>query len=111
TTRFSATTPVRCNVNIFGLNWKDRHPYADAGCRNMINGLLEQVNKDLQVYNIWLADTAIPDGLTEEDGEATIPPMNTVEEVFTFLATVPLGRSLNRTYIIVMTRNLYEQKN
>lgn len=42
----------------------------------MINGLLEQVNKDLQVYNIWLADTAIPDGLTEEDGEATIPPMN-----------------------------------
>ncbi|KAG9614766.1 hypothetical protein KCU86_g258, partial [Aureobasidium melanogenum] len=87
----------------------------------MINGLLEQVNKESQIYNIWLAETAIPDGLTEEDGEATVPPIDgnwqsafvgdTVEQAFEFLTKIPLEKSLNRTYIIVLDKNLYEQKN
>jgi hypothetical protein len=87
----------------------------------MINGFLEQVNKESQVHNIWLADSSIPDGLTDEDGEATVPPIdakwqsaffgNTVEQAFEFLATVPIQKSLNRTYIIVLDGALYEQKN
>lgn len=86
----------------------------------MIDNLLEQVNAKLRIDNVWLADTTIPDGLTEEDGEATIPPIDaswqssfvgkSVEEAFEFLATIPLDKSLNRTYIIVLDRKLYEQK-
>ena len=86
----------------------------------MINEVLEQVYRKCHIHNIWLADTVSLDDLTEEDEEATVPPIDSswrspfvgqsVEEAFEFLATVPLDKSLNRTFVIGWDQALYEQK-
>jgi hypothetical protein len=86
----------------------------------MIDEVLELVYRELEVHEIWLADTELPEGLTEEDGEATVPPINQtwhspfagqpIEEAFRFLALVPLEKSLNRTSLIVLDRALYDRE-
>ena len=86
----------------------------------MINKLLEQVYEKCHIHKIWLADTNFLGDLTEEDEEATVPPIDeswqppfvgqSVEKAFHFLSTLPLDKSLNRTFIIVWDQSLYEQK-
>lgn len=86
----------------------------------MINDVLEQVYQKCHIHNIWIADTDHLEGLTEENEEATVPPIHrswqspfigqSVEKAFEFLATVPLEKSLNRTYIVVWNQALYEQE-
>jgi hypothetical protein len=85
----------------------------------MINDVLIQVNERTKAYNVWLADSVV--SLTEEDQVATEVPIDeswqspfagySVEEAFKYLATVSVENSLNRTYIIVLNKALYEQKN
>jgi hypothetical protein len=87
----------------------------------MINEVLEQVHKRCHIHDIWLADTVIPEGLTDEDDEATVPPIDEswqspfvgqpVDRAFEFLATMSPEKSLNRTFIIVWNKALYERKN
>lgn len=70
--------------------------------------------------DVELADTILPDGLTEDDGEATVPPVDeswqspfvgqSVDEAFRFLATVSPEKSLNRTFIVVLNKALFDQK-
>lgn len=72
------------------------------------------------IHNIWAADTNSLEDLTEEDEEATVPPIEeswqspfagqSVKNAFEPLALVPLDKSLNRTFIIVLNQALYEQK-
>jgi hypothetical protein len=84
----------------------------------MINDFLEKVNEQIEVYDLWPADSI--ESFPEEGDLATEPPVDeswqspfaghSVEEAFKYLATVDLEKSLNRTYIVVLHKALYEQK-
>jgi hypothetical protein len=86
----------------------------------MVNEVLESVYKEMKTYEIWLADTTLPEGLTDEDAEATIPPIDQtwhspfvgqpIEEAFKSLASIPLEKSLNREFLIVLDKALYDRK-
>lgn len=86
----------------------------------MINEVLEQVHKKCHIHNIWLAETILPEGLTDEDDEATVPPIDEswqspfvgqpVEEAFKFLSMTSIEKSLNRTFIVVWNKALYERQ-
>lgn len=87
----------------------------------MINEVLEQVYKKCHIHNIWLAHLDSLGDLTEEDEEATVPPIEeswqssfvgqSFEDAFKCLATTPLEKSLNREFIIVWNQALYERRN
>lgn len=85
----------------------------------MINDYLRRVIEHSNIYNLWLADLN-PQNLTEDDEDATIPPIdptwqspfvgNTIEDAFGFLATIPLNMALTREYLVVLDKAIYEQK-
>jgi hypothetical protein len=86
----------------------------------MVNEVLELVYKEIEFHEIWVADTILPEGLTDEDDEATIPPVDQtwhspfvgqpIEEAFRCLASIPLDKSLNRTFLIVLDKALYDRE-
>jgi hypothetical protein len=85
----------------------------------VINDYLNKVIQHSNVYNLWVAGTT-QEGLTDEDDDATIPPMDptwlspfvekSVEHAFAYLATLPLNLSVNREYLVVLNKMLYQQK-
>jgi hypothetical protein len=86
----------------------------------MINEVLVKTIKDTGADDVWLADTIESLIVADEDRDGTKAPINelwqspfsgkSVEEAFKYLATVSLELSLNRTYIMVLNKALYEQK-
>ncbi|CAD0098209.1 unnamed protein product [Aureobasidium mustum] len=86
---------------------------------HMIGEYLDKVIKHSNVYNLWVAGTS-QEGLTDEDEDATIPPMHPtwkstfvgkpVEDAFAHLATLPLDLSVNRVYLVVLDDILYREK-
>jgi hypothetical protein len=84
----------------------------------MINEVLQRLNDDTGAQNVWLADSL--ESSTKEDWLGTQPPIDeswqspfagqSVERAFEYLATVSREISLNRTYIMVLDKTLYKQK-
>ncbi|THZ20561.1 hypothetical protein D6C91_04701 [Aureobasidium pullulans] len=88
---------------------------------DMINEFLEKTHEEHGIYHLWLAEDTLRSYPTDLD-EATVPPVSsnwrspfagkTIEEAFTFMSCIPtdFDVTMNRTYIVVLDRDLYESR-